>query len=63
MSQQLPLFTPESNWSPPQVLPDLTNAKEIAVDLETRDPDLITKGPGWATDTGEVVGVSLATGT
>jgi DNA polymerase I-like protein with 3'-5' exonuclease and polymerase domains len=43
------------------VLPDLSSAKEIAVDLETRDPDLILKGPGWATNTGEVVGVSIAT--
>ena len=61
MSQQMPLFAPESNWAPPQNLPDLSSAKEIAVDLETHDPDLIHKGPGWATNSGEVVGVSLAT--
>jgi DNA polymerase-1 len=61
MSQQMPLFAPESSWAPPQVLPDLSSAKEIAIDLETRDPDLIIKGPGWATNTGEVVGVAIAT--
>ena len=61
MSQQMPLFAPESNWAPPQNLPDLSSAKEIAIDLETHDPDLIHKGPGWATNSGEVVGVSLAT--
>ena len=57
----MPLFAPESSWAPPQVLPDLSSAKEIAIDLETHDPDLITKGPGWATNTGEVVGVAIAT--
>ena len=61
MSQQMPLFAPESKWSPPQNLPDLSSAKEIAIDLETHDPGLILKGPGWATDTGEVVGVAIAT--
>ena len=61
MSQQMPLFAPESSWAPPQVLPDLSSAKEIAIDLETHDPDLIIKGPGWATNTGEVVGVAIAT--
>ena len=61
MSQQMPLFAPESKWSPPQNLPDLSSAKEIAVDLETCDPGLILKGPGWATNTGEVVGVAVAT--
>jgi len=57
----MPMFTPDTSWAPPEVLPDLSSAKEIAVDLETRDPDLILKGPGWATNTGEVVGVSIAT--
>ena len=61
MPQQMPMFTPDTSWAPPEVLPDLSSAKEIAVDLETRDPDLILKGPGWATNTGEVVGVSIAT--
>ena len=61
MPQQIPMFTPDTSWAPPEVLPDLSSAKEIAVDLETRDPDLILKGPGWATNTGEVVGVSIAT--
>jgi DNA polymerase I-like protein with 3'-5' exonuclease and polymerase domains len=58
---QVPLIETESSWAPPSLLPDLTQAKEIAVDLETRDPDLLTLGPGWATKSGEVVGVSIAT--
>jgi DNA polymerase I-like protein with 3'-5' exonuclease and polymerase domains len=32
----------------------------IAIDTETHDPDLLTKGSGWATGNGEVVGISLA---
>ena len=57
---QFPLFTPPSEWVPPDPLPDLTGAKEIAVDLETRDPDLKTQGPGWPTGNGEVVGIAVA---
>jgi|6_EtaG_2_1085325.scaffolds.fasta_scaffold04555_2 DNA polymerase I-like protein with 3'-5' exonuclease and polymerase domains len=58
---QIPLIETESSWAPPSLLPDLTHATEIAVDLETRDPNLLQLGPGWATNDGEVVGVSIAT--
>jgi len=51
-----------TEWSAPSEYPDLTKHKTIAVDLETRDPDLNTMGPGWATNNGEVVGVSVAAG-
>ena len=33
---QFPMFTPEAEWSPPSELPDLTSAKEIAIDLECK---------------------------
>lgn len=59
--QQTPMFQSESDWSPPSLLPDLTDEKEIAVDLETRDPNLMKRGPGWATGDGEVVGIAVAT--
>ena len=49
------------SWSPPESFPDLSNAKKIAIDLETRDPDLRSSGPGWPTGNGEVVGVAVAT--
>jgi DNA polymerase I-like protein with 3'-5' exonuclease and polymerase domains len=58
---QIPMFTRNSEWVPPSELPDLTDAKEIAVDLETRDPNLKTKGPGWPTRDGEVIGYAVAT--
>jgi DNA polymerase I-like protein with 3'-5' exonuclease and polymerase domains len=32
----------------------------IAIDVETRDPNLKTFGPGWPTGDGEVVGYAIA---
>ena len=49
---QVPLFQTESQWCPPDQLPDLTSVDRIAIDLETRDPNLLNKGPGWATGNG-----------
>jgi len=54
------MFTPKSEWVPPHELPDLTDAKTIAIDVETKDPNLKTKGPGWPTGDGEVVGYAVA---
>lgn len=50
-------------WIAPKELPSLQDAKLIALDLETIDPDLKKYGPGWATDNGEIVGISIATDT
>ena len=58
---QFPMFKPESEWTPPSELPDLTGAKEIAIDLETRDPHLKERGPGWPTLNGEIIGYAVAT--
>jgi len=58
---QLPLFTPAAEWSPEEDYPDLRDAAEISVDLETRDPNLMDLGPGGARNDGEVVGIALAT--
>ena len=58
---QFPMFGTSTDWTPPVDLPDLSDAKEIAIDLETRDPNLKTNGPGWPTGDGEVVGVAVAT--
>ena len=57
---QMAMFPPVSEWLPPDTFPDITDAKEIAIDVETRDPDLKTHGPGWARNVGEVVGVAVA---
>ena len=57
---QIPLFQPPSEWTPPEKVPNLSEAKEIAIDLETYDPDIKTKGPGWAIDNGYIAGVAIA---
>jgi len=57
---QIPLFQPDSEWIPPERVPNLSDATEIAIDLETYDPDLKTLGPGWPSGNGHVVGVALA---
>ena len=59
---QIPLFKPQTEWLPPEEFPDLTQACEIAIDLETKDPNLnIRMGSGSVVGVGEVVGVSVAT--
>lgn len=58
---KLPLFTPRSEWTPPNLatLPSWREAKRVAVDIETHDPQLTTLGPGVRRD-GYIVGVSFA---
>jgi len=60
MTTQLTFTQTESDWTPPTEYPDLTNRSMIAFDLETRDPNIKKKGPGWATKDGEVVGIAVA---
>ena len=61
MSLQLTMLAPKSEWVPPHELPDLSHCKQIAIDVETRDPNIKTKGPGWPTGDGEIVGYAVAT--
>ena len=49
-----------SEWVMPDHFPDLSRYDEIAVDLETRDPNIKTKGPGYIRKDGEVVGIAVA---
>jgi DNA polymerase I-like protein with 3'-5' exonuclease and polymerase domains len=51
---------PETEWVMPSEIPDLRGAKEFCIDLETYDPNLKTKGSGWPTKDGYVVGVAIA---
>ena len=57
---QVPLFKPQTEWLPPEEFPDLSKYDEIAIDLETKDPDLIKMGSGSVTNKGDVVGVAVA---
>jgi DNA polymerase I-like protein with 3'-5' exonuclease and polymerase domains len=58
MTLKLVSIAPE--WSPPDVLPDLSSAELIAIDLETCDPNMKTHGPGWPTKSGFIAGFALA---
>jgi len=58
---QVPLFKPQTEWLPPEEFPDLSKYDEIAIDLETKDPNLnIRMGSGSVVGAGEVVGVAVA---
>ena len=47
---QMAMFPPKSDWVPPIELPDIFDADEIAIDVETRDPNLKQKGTGLANE-------------
>ena len=57
---QIPLFTPQTEWIPPEEFPNLSKYKEIAIDLETKDPDLIKMGSGSVSRNGHVTGIAVA---
>jgi DNA polymerase I-like protein with 3'-5' exonuclease and polymerase domains len=52
----------DPDWNIPSEYPDLRGYKSIAVDLETRDPNIQTLGPGWARNDGNIVGIAVAAG-
>ena len=52
----------EREWHMPSEFPDLRDAKQISIDLETKDPNIKTNGPGWATKDGHIIGIAVATG-
>ena len=52
----------ETDWNIPSGFPDLTGYNEVAVDLETYDPNIKTLGPGWARKDGHIIGIAVAAG-
>ena len=60
MTHQLNFIYNDSDWVCPSEYPDLRHAKEIAIDLETKDTNMKTKGSGWATFDGAIVGFAVA---
>ena len=50
----------QSEWIPPHELPNIFDAKVIAFDLETYDPELKSTGPGWTTKNGHIIGIAVA---
>ena len=54
------LFKPTTEWVHPNHFPDLSKYDEIAIDLETKDPELKKMGPGMFREVGEIVGFAVA---
>jgi DNA polymerase I-like protein with 3'-5' exonuclease and polymerase domains len=57
---QIPMFQPPTEWVMPDGYPDLSSAKQVAIDLETKDPNLMTMGAGWARGDGHIIGIAVA---
>lgn len=55
---QLAMFLPESSWRPPTQ--NIAGGRRLALDLETRDPELTTRGPGFKYGLGSPVGIAAA---
>jgi DNA polymerase I-like protein with 3'-5' exonuclease and polymerase domains len=60
LNKTMSIFPSASEWIPPQSFPDLSEAKEIAIDLETCDPNMEKFGPGWPRKDGFIVGYAVA---
>src|SRR6056300_427634 len=54
------MIVAQTEWVVPTEYPDLRSANEIAIDLETRDPNLKETGSGAIAGDGEVVGIAVA---
>lgn len=51
---------PETGWTPPKSFPDLSSAKRISIDCETKDLELEDKGPGVRRGA-HIVGLAVGT--
>ena len=56
----MPMFPTITEWVPPETFPNLSTAKEIAIDLETCDPHMESFGPGWPRNDGFIAGYAVA---
>jgi len=54
------MYTAQTEWNSPTSFPDLKDHKYIAIDLETRDPGLKSRGSGALIGEGEIVGIAVA---
>lgn len=51
---------PKTNWFPPGEFPNLSAAKRLSIDVESRDDDLMEKGPGYQRGA-YIVGLAVGT--
>ena len=56
----IPMFPVQTEWVAPEVFPNLSTAKEIAIDLETCDPNMESFGAGWPRNDGFIAGYAIA---
>jgi len=54
------MILPQTEWVAHTEYPDLRSFDEIAIDLETRDTSLKSKGSGALRNDGEIVGIAVA---
>jgi DNA polymerase I-like protein with 3'-5' exonuclease and polymerase domains len=54
------MFEAQKEWICPESFPDLKGYKYIAIDLETKDPDLKSRGSGAIIGNGNIVGIAVA---
>ena len=54
------MFEAQKEWTCPENFPNLKDAKYIAIDLETRDPNLKSRGSGAVIGEGEIIGFAVA---
>jgi len=52
---------PVTGWKPPREFPNLSSARVIGIDTETKDLELLARGPGAVRGAAHLVGVSVAT--
>ena len=54
------MFKSEIEWICPEHFPNLKGYKHVAIDLETKDPELKKKGSGAIRGVGNIVGIAVA---
>ena len=54
------MFETQIEWNAPDGFPNLSKFKYIAMDLETKDPSLKSKGSGAIRKEGEIIGIAIA---
>ena len=54
------MFETPVEWVSPESFPDLRQHKYISIDLETKDPNLTTRGSGALVNDGKIIGVAVA---
>jgi|TARA_Y100000114_G_scaffold78978_1_gene72717 DNA polymerase I-like protein with 3'-5' exonuclease and polymerase domains len=57
---KMPFFKAQTEWICPENFPDLSDHEYVAIDLETKDPNLKTKGSGSVIGQGEIIGIAVA---